>query len=207
MRSRFLVLSAVLATVTLGALAQERIKPKAAGDYDSVYAAINEHWKAGHWGKCHASARELLALISKRRGVEIRKAMPVPAGLVADPVAEADPQAAAMMAAFSASVGNVIEQTWRGGDKEVRVTVTTDSPMLQMFRMIVQNPAMLQPNQELVKYAECQAVLETDGGQVTLRFLLDESLVEGNFQGYDADGALKVFDQSAVTKLYAAITN
>lgn len=207
MRSRFLVLSTILATVTLGALAQERIKPKAAGDYDSVYAAIDEHWKAGHFGKCYSSTRELLGLISKRRGVEIRKAMPVPAGLVADPVVEDDPQAAAMMAAFSASLGNVVEQTWRGGDKEVHISVTTDSPMLQMFRMVLQNPAMLQPNQELVKYAECQAVLETEGQQVTLRFVLDESLVQGEFQGYDADGALKILDQSAVTKLYGAITN
>lgn len=207
MRPRLLVLTAVLATVTLGALAQERIKPKGAGDYDSVYAAVGEHWKAGRWGKCYASARELLAVISKRRGVEIRKAMPVPAGLVAEPVAENDPQATAMMAAFTAGVGNVIEQTYRGAGKEVRITVTADSPMLQMFRMIVQNPAMLQPNQELVKYAECQAVLETEGEQVTLRFLLEESLVEADFQGYDADSALKVFDQAAVTKLYVAITN
>lgn len=207
MRPRFFVLVPLLAVSVLGALAQERIKPKGVADFDTLYASVAEHWKAERWGKSYVTARELLGVIARRRGKEIQKAIPVPAGLQAEPAAEEDPQASAMVAAFAAGVGNVIEQVFRGADKEVRVTVTADSPMFQMFKMILQNPAMLQPNQELVKYSECTAVLETDDQRVSLRLLMEESLVEAEFQGYDADAALKVFDQAAVTRLYAAIVN
>lgn len=207
MQTRLFVLTALLAGTALGAFAQERIKPKGVADYDSVYAAVGEHWKAERWGKCYATARELMALISQRRSKEIRKAMPVPEGLQAEPIQENDPQANAMIAAFAAGVGTVTEQVYTGPGKRVRITVTADSPMLQMFQMIVQNPAMLQKNQELIKYSECSAILESEGRQVTLRFLLNETLVEGEFEGFDSDSALKIFDQAAVSRLHKVIVN
>lgn len=209
MKTHLLLLVGLVSGTALGALAQERVKPKRAADFESVHAAVAEQWKAQHWGKCFASARELVALVGKRRGQAIREALPAaPAGFQIEPVEEeTDPQAAAMLAMFSAGVGSVIEQTYQGPGKSVHVTVTADSPMLQMFQMIVQNPAMLQPNQELIKYNECSAVLETEDQQVTLRFLIQDTLVEGDFQGADDDFALAMFNQAAVTKLFAAITN
>lgn len=208
MRTATLVCSLLLSGAALGAFAQERVKAKGPADFESTYAAVGEHWKAGRWGQCYQSARELMGVVSLRRAKAIRDAMPVPAGLEAEVQREEqNAQQQAMLAAFTAGVGNVVEQVWKGQGKQVRITVTADSPMLQMFRMVIQNPAMLQKNQELVKYAECQAVLETEGQRVTLRFMLGESMVEAEFQGYDADGALVVMDQPAVTKLNAAIAN
>lgn len=208
MRISIAIPSLLLCGAAFGAIAQERVKAKGPADFESTYSAVGEHWKAGRWGQCYQSARELMGVVSLRRAKAIREAMPVPAGLKAEEAREEqNAQQQAMLAAFTAGVGNVVEQVWKGDGKQVRITVTADSPMLQMFRMIVQNPAMLQKNQELVKYAECQAVLETEARRVTLRFMLGESLVEGEFQGYDADGALVVFDQAAVTKLNAAIAN
>jgi hypothetical protein len=209
MRTTTLVCSMLLSGAALGAYAQERVKAKGPADFDSTYAAVGEHWKAGRWGQCYQGARELMGVVSLRRAKAIREAMPVPAGLTVEAQREEqNAQQQAVMAAFTAGVGSVIEQVWKGDDgKQVRITVTADSPMLQMFRMVIQNPAMLQKNQELVKYAECQAVLETEARRVTLRFMLEESMIEAEFQGYDADGALVVMNQAAVTKLNAAIAN
>jgi hypothetical protein len=208
MRTPLLVCSLLLSGAALGAYAQERVKAKGPADFESTWAAVGEHWKAGRWGQCYGAARELMGVVSLRRAKAIREAMPVPEGLEAQVLREEqNAQQQAMLAAFSAGVGNVIEQVWTGEGKQVRITVTADSPMLQMFRMIVQNPAMLQANQELVKYDQCQAVLESEERRVTLRFMLGESMVEAEFQGYDADGALAVMDQAAVTKLATAIAN
>lgn len=190
-------------------LAQERIKPKGPSDFDAVHTAVAEHWKAGRWGKSFASARDLLGLIAVRRAKAIREAMPrAPEGYTVAPIEEEEnPQTNPMLAVMAAGVGSVIEQTYQGPDKEIRVTVTADSPMLQMFTMVLQNPALIQPNQELVKYSECSALLETQGEEVTLRFLLGDSLIEGHFRGENSDFALKMFDQAAVTALNKVIAN
>jgi len=208
MHVRSLVLVAFVSGTVLGAFAQERVKAKGPADFDTLHAATAEHWKAERFGKCFVSARELVGVVALRRAKVIRAAMPAaPAGYTIEPPDESNPEANAMLAALSAGVGTVIEQTYRGNGNDIRVTVTADSPMLQMFKMILQNPAMLQPNQELVKYSECSAVLETQGQDVTLRFMLQDSLVEGYFNGVDGDFALKMFDQKAVSALNAAIVN
>ena len=142
------------------------------------------------------------------KGKAIRDALPAaPAGYTVLPVQEEqNAQTNPMLAAY-AGIGSVIEQIYEGSGKQIRVNITADSPMLQMFNMIVQNPAMVQPNQELIKYTECSALLETQGQVVTLRFMLGDSLVEGTFNGEDSDFALAMFNQAAVTKLNNVITN
>ncbi len=207
-QSRVLVLAA-LCCGAAGLLAQERVKPKGPPDFATLHAAVAEHWKAESWGKSFASARELISLISIRRAKAIRETLPpAPEGYTLVPIEEdGDAQANPMLAAFTAGVGSVIEQTYRGQGKEIRVTVTADSPMLQMFTMMLQNPVMLQRNQELIKYTECSALLETQGQEITLRFLLGDTMIEGQFRGQDADFALAMFDQEAVTALHKVIVN
>ena len=208
MRTASIVCTVLLSGAALGAFAQERIKAKTPTDFESLHAAVLEHWKAERFGKCVAATRQLMNVVSMRRAKAIRAALPVPAGLAAEAVNDEDAAAASAMAtAFAPGMGSVVSMSYHGEGKSVSMTVTADSPMLQMYRMVLQNPAMLQPNQEIVKYAECQAVLETEGRQVVLRFLLEDTMVEADFQGYDADGALGVFSQTAVTKLHGAIVN
>ena len=206
MQTRVLVLAALLSLGTV--LAQERVKPKGPMDFDAAHASVAEHWKAERWGKSYAAARDLLGIISVRRAKAIRAAMPAaPKGYTLVPVTEEANQSNPMLAAMAFGVGSMIEQTYQGQDGDIQVSVTADSPMLQMFSMIVQNPAMIQPNQELIKYSECSALLETQGDEVTLRFMLGESLIEGRFRGENADFALAMFDQKAVTALYKVISN
>jgi hypothetical protein len=194
--------------IALGAFAQERVKPKGAPDFAALHASVAEHWKAQRWGACSRDARTLLGVISTRRGKAIREALPAaPEGYAKEEPQEEDAaQANAMMAAFVPGIGTVVEQQYQGQGKNINVTVTADSPMLQMYQMLLQNPAMLQPGQELIKYTQCSAILETQGGSNTLRFLIDSSMVEANFHDQSPDFALKMFDQAAVTKLHAAIS-
>jgi hypothetical protein len=208
MQTRLLVPVLLLCGRAAGLLAaQERLKPKGPADFETVHAAVLEHWKAERWGKSFASARELLSLISVRRARAIRAALPAaPAGYtLVPPDEEAEAQANPLLSTFAAGVGSIIEQTYSGAGKEIRVSVTADSPMLQMFNMMLQNPALLQPNQELIKYSECTAMLETQGDQVTL--LIADSFVQANFWSQTSDFALKMFDQKAVTALHAVVSN
>jgi hypothetical protein len=192
----------------LAAFAQERVKPKGPPDFAALHASIGEHWKAQRWGACSKDARTLLGVISTRRAKAIREALPAaPDGYAKEEPKEEDTaQANAMMAAFAPGVGTVVEQQYQGQGKNINVTVTADSPLLQMYQMLLQNPAMLQPGQELIKYTQCSAILETQGGSNTLRFMIDSSMVEANFHDESPDFALKMFDQAAVTKLHAAIS-
>lgn len=192
---------------TLGAFAQQRIKPKGVADFDTLYAAVGQHWKASNWGQCYTGARDLLGVISQRRAQAIRAAMPDPEGYRREAEPQDDPQATAMLAAMTAGIGNVIQQEYSGPDgKHLRITVTADSPMLAMFRMVLDNPAMLQKNQELVKYTEGNALLETQGTQVTLRILFGETMVEAEFDQADADHALAVMTQQVVTAIHDAVS-
>ena len=209
MDKRIFVPIVLACAATLGAFAQERVKPKGPPDFAALHASVAEHWKAERWGACAKDARTLLGVISTRRAKAIRDALPAaPAGYVKEEPKEEDAaQANAMMAAFAPGVGTVVDQQYQGESKTINVTVTADSPWIQMYQMILQNPSMLQPGQELIKYTQCSAVLETQGGSNTLRFMIDSSLVEANFHDESADFALKMFDQAAVTKLHAVIAN
>ena len=192
-----------------GALAQERLKPKGASDFDGLHASIAEHWRAQRWGKSFAATRDLLGVISARRAKAIRDALPAaPAGYTIVPFQE-DPSALAnpLMTTLAAGVGSMVEQNYEGAGKQIRIAVTVDSPMLQMFSMVIQNPALLQNNQELVKYTECTALLESDEYQVSLKFLLGESSFECTFQGENGDFALRMLDQKAITALAGVIAN
>ncbi len=209
MQTRVLFLSTVLCGGAAGFLAQERLKPRGPADFESVHAAVAEHWKAERWGKCFASARDLIGVISVRRAQAIRAALPAaPAGYtVVPPDDDASSQTNPMLLTMAAGVGSVTEQSYSGAGKDIRVTITADSPMLQMFNMVLQNPALLQPHQELIKYTECTALLETQGEQINLQFLIGDSLVQANFFSETSDFALAMFDQKAVTKLHAVLTN
>ena len=206
---RNLVTIVLACGIALAAFAQERVKPKGAPDFAALHASVAEHWKAERWGACSKDARTLLGVISTRRAKAIRDALPAaPEGYVKQEHKEEDTaQNNAMMAALAPGMGTVVEQQYQGQGKTINVTVTADSPWIQMYQMILQNPAMLQPGQELIKYTQCSAVLETQGTSNTLRFMIDSSMVEANFRDESEDFVLKMFDQAAVTKLHAVISN
>ncbi len=211
MRTLFIAL--VLAGITTGALAQERVKPKGPADFNTVHANVKKLFEAGSFGKAYAGSKELMVLIGARRAEAIREALPT-----APPEHEKVPfkepknqvQQNAMMAivaGMAASVGNVIKQIYTGPNGQIEVSVTTDSPFIQMFQMLLNNPAMVGENQELIKYGELMAILETQGQRKTLKIQIKSSMVETVFPDHSDDFIFAMWDQAAVSKVEAIISN
>ena len=200
----------VAAGASLGAVAQERLKPKGPADFDTVYAEVGKNFHAGHFGKAYAGAKELMGLIGVQRAVAIRKALPA-----APPEHEkvqvkkthnASMQNSAMFA-MTAGVGNVIEQNYRGPNGQINCTVTADSPFVQMFNMLLSNPAMVGENQEIIKYGDVMALLETQGKRKTLKILIDNTLIDTVFPDHSDEFIFGMWNQEAVDTVEGTIRN
>ena len=90
----------------------------------------------------------------------------------------------------------------------VNVTVTADSPMVQMFSMALRNPALMDKDSELIEYNQDKAILKktSNGRSRELTIILaGKHLVVVNFQGEDEDLLFSMFDQAFVDRLKAAL--
>ncbi len=209
--------SSLLTAITLiavgaaaGAIAQERVKPKGPADFKTVHASVKTHFDAGSFGKAYAASRELTTLIGQRRAEVIRKSLPVaPPEYTKVPYKEPKNKAAqnAMLGALAASVGNIIDQKYTGPGGQITVTVTADSPLIGMFKMMINNPAMIGENQELIKYGDILAILETSGKRKTLKILIGNSMVDAAFPNHSDDFIFGMWNQAAVDAASAAIIN
>ncbi len=196
--------SIVLVSFLALGFAQERTKDKAPATFASLHAAVKSHHDAGRIGAAFNAAKELVAHLGVQRSDLIRAALPAaPDGFERlakkDDAAQANPFAGAL----AGTVGNIIEQEYKkvGGGQSIRVTVTADSPMMGLVTMMFDNPAMLGPNAELIKYEQCNAILKKEGNRWSLQILIDTTLLDANFGSEDDDFALKMFDQAAVSKI------
>lgn len=209
MRRQFLPVFAVasLAALSLG-LVQERVKKNEPKDFATLHAALGQSWTDQQYGKSLDLARDLMGLIGEKRTEVILASLPAaPAGFEIEKQRENN-NAANPFANALVGFGNVIEQKYRetsaGG--RVEVTVTADSPLIQMFKMWAANPAMLGPDAELIKYGEHTAVLRKEGNRWTLQILIGDDLCEAKATGKDDEFLLKMFDQKAVDQLSGALS-
>lgn len=191
---------------------QERVKPREANDFPGCLTAAQNAWKEGRLGECTRQLQEALALVSERRAVAMREAMPAaPDGYEIVPPKPTDPRANAMLAGMSAAVGSMITQEYRpvdarSGRSTISVTLTADSPMVQMIAMMTSNPAMLGQDAELIKYGPTNAILKKDGQRRSLQILIaGKHLCDVTWPNEDEDALLAMFDQAAVTKLTRAL--
>ena len=111
----------------------------------------------------------------------------------------------AMMAGMSFGLGNIIQQEFKGGPGSVKATVTADSPMIQMFAMMATNPALLKDGQELIKYSQGMALVESKNNRVTFQMVLGKSMVETTYNKHDVDYVLRMWSQDAVNTLANAL--
>jgi hypothetical protein len=202
----------VLASSIALAFAQERTKPKAPATFDELHAAVKTHHDAGRIGAAFKAAQDLVGMLALERGERIRAALPAaPAGYEkVQPTDEERAQAGAnpFLGAMAAGIGNVVEQEYRStsGAQSIRVTVTADSPMMGFAKMMFENPAMLGPEAELVKYEQCKAILKKEGNTWGLQLVIDNTLIDASFGAESDEFALKMFDQAAVTALQSVIS-
>jgi hypothetical protein len=201
-----LTLVAALALAALASSAlQERVKPKQPKEVPALLDAAKRAFAAEKYGACMNELQEAVGLVARLRQAQILAALPAaPAGWEVVPD-EKDAQPNPFAGALASSVGNVFSREYKetGGRGRITVQMTTDSPMVQMFDMWIQNPAMLGEGAELIKYGAHHAVLrKQNGGRLQLQILLlGEHLCDVTANGLDEDGLFGMFDQAAVDKL------
>jgi hypothetical protein len=203
------LLVVALAGLTLAAGAQQRVKAKGPADFGTSLGAAEAAWKKESYGACIAALKDALGVATLKRIGAIRAALPSPDGWrsIEDRSAEearANPMAAAMMAGVGTQLGHEYRREDGGS---LKVSLTLDSPLVQMFNMWVANPAMLEKGAELIKYGDHNAVLKTGDNRLELQILIDGAhLCEVRARGgVDEDALFAVFDQAAVDRLAAAL--
>ena len=195
---------AFAALAFLPALAQERVKPKEAASVPAILDQAKSAFSEQRFGACMNALNEAIGLVGLERAKAIRAALPpAPEGfeIVPDKNANAmqnNPFAQAMLG----GVGNMVQQDYRGPSSSINVSVTADSPLVQMFSMWVTNPAMLEEGAELIKYGKHNAVLKKGGGnRWEIQLLIDKTMVDVKSSGISDDDLLKFFNQEAVDAL------
>ena len=178
MAKRILTLFIVTALACASAQAQQRVKKKSAEDFDAIYKSLGEAWGTGAYGKATSAARDLLKLIGIKRSEAILAAFP-PAPEGFSIVAQRKKNNASNNP-LAAAIGTVIKQRYKpdAGGRNLEVIVTADSPMAQMFKMWITNPAALGPVAELVKYNEYDAVLKKERNGWNLQILIDKDVAK-----------------------------
>jgi hypothetical protein len=202
-----LTLAAVITLATLlPSAAQERVKPKKAASVPEILAQATSAFGEARYGAC---LREATGLVAVERAKVIRASLPAaPKGMEkVDEQGSTDTDAAnPFAAALLGGIGSVVTQEYRGEERQVSVTVTADSPLVQMFSMWVTNPALLEKGSELVKYGAYSAVLKTEPNkELELMILIDKTVVDVKSSGLSDDELLAFIDQKAVDALAAVL--
>ena len=189
--------------------AQERVKQEGPSDFKTLHAEVGAAFEAGHYSTCLAKVKELTGRVVDVFNAKVLASMPpAPEGYAK--VMPKKTKQNAMEAAMRFSTlgaGNMIDQQYAptGGGRKVSITVTSNSPLLQMFGMWIANPAMLGEGSELIKYRQCQAVLEEKSGNANLKIKLGDNLIEAKANGKSGDFLLKLMSQEHLDVLEAAL--
>ena len=187
------------------AATQERVKKKEAKDFPALLASAKTAWDAGHYGKASAELKEATSLVSAKHREVIIAAFPAPSEGWKFTPAKQD-EAAGMMMGFA---GMAIEARYDGPAQErVNMTLSVDSPMVQMMSMAFANPALLGDGAEVIKYGKYQGLLKKNGtDRFELSILIGGDLLQANARKMTDDALLGLCSQTMVDKLAAALTN
>jgi len=198
--------------VTIGALfvtafAQERSKPRVAATVPEILTRAGAAFGEGHFSACLSDIREASAMIMAERAKLIRAALPAaPKGLEKIPPDETVESMAGFAAAFANTVGTMVNQEYSGDSKSISVTATIDSPMIQMFAMMMSSPDMLEKGSELIKFGPYKGLLKDNGsGSYQLQVLLEKTMVQVDSNGLSDTELLAFMDQKAIDALVAAL--
>lgn len=192
-------------TLLLTGFAQERTKPKSPATVPEILTRAGTSFGEGRFAACLADIREASALVTAERVKAIRAALPAaPSGM--EKSAADDSDMGGFAAAFASTVGTLVNQDYTSDSKSIGVVVTIDSPMAQMFGMMLANPAMLEQGSELIKYGSHKGVLKDSGsGSFELQLMLENTMVQVSSNGLSDDELLAFMDQKAVDALVAAL--
>ena len=198
-----LITVAVLGSLLLSTLAQERSGPKKPLAFAEAVEAAKKAVEADKLGAAIAALQAAVTDLQKKQRAAILAALPKPDGWQVEdqPV---DEQAESLTAGM---LGGAYAATrhYRQGEKNMHVEVTANSPVLQLgLAAVFNNPALIEADGgELVKYGQHKAILKKAGdhGQELSILMHDAHLIRITSEGITADDLLKVFDQACVDRL------
>lgn len=202
MRVVFILAISLCLGATVPTFAQTREKKLGAGDFPTIVDAAKKSVEEKEYGQAMDKLKkgmQILAELIRNAVVEI---MPEgKEGLVKQKVKGAS----GMDGFLAGSVGQVIKQEYRSEDGSVTLSITVhpNSPTIQMFTMALKMAAM-QPDIEVVKYNEHQALFEkkNDGKRLVLKLLVSEKhYVEVNARGLSEDSLFEMLNQAFVDLL------
>jgi hypothetical protein len=209
MRRLALALVPILAVLTIAAAPQKRAAKKGPADFNTLITEAKAAWDGKQFGACLAKLREATSLATlKRIEAVLATFPPAPEGF--EKVEnELDDQARAdrMMGGLGGAFGSVIEQRYKG-EHRIDVTVTADSPMVQMFSMALGNPALMDKDSERIEYGQDEAILKktANGRARELTIIVaGKHIVLVNYGSDDEDALFAMFDQAFVDRLSAAL--
>ncbi len=184
---------------------QERTKKKEAKDFPALLASANAAWEAGNYGKASADLKAASSLVGAKHREALLAAFPAaPENWKFTPTKQND--AAGMMMGMT---GMVIEGKYEGPERErVKLTMSVDSPMVQMMSMAFSNPALLGDGAEVIKYGKYQGLLKKNGNdRYELSILIGDDMLQADARGMTDDALLVLCNQAMVDKMAAALTN
>jgi hypothetical protein len=202
-----LTFGTLLSTGLLTGFAQERTKPKTPATVPEILARAGTSFGEGRFSACLTDIREATALVSAERAKLIRAALPAAQKGMEKSAVDDTAAMGGFAAAFASTVGTMVNQDYTSDSKSIGVVVTIDSPMGQVFGMMIANPAMLEPGSELIKYGAHKGVLKGSGDRsFELQIMLESTMVAVNSSGLTDDELLAFMDQKAVDALVAALS-
>lgn len=210
MSKRSLPIAAILATLVLTSAAlQKRTKTTTAADFPGLMKSASAAWDAGQYGECLANLKVATGLANEMRSKAIRDALPAaPTGWKLEPAKKNAAAGNAMAQALGGAIGNLTQARYseEGGRGSVDVTMTADSPIVQMFNMMVTNSAMLGENAELIEYEAHRAVLKKERNGLSLEILIHKKhMCAIKVRGMEEDALFAMFNQATIDKLAAIL--
>ena len=166
-------------------------------------------YEAGEYRKAVEELNFAIADIQEKISEQDRKLLPDPlSGWQAE---EAQAQSMAMMG----MAGSTLSRTYyRESGEQVTIEVVADSPMIQMFAMMLANPMMLQgdPSTKVFRYKGERGLMKHEPGsqdwEATLLLAGGRILVQVTGTGLQDDGPVKAYlDALDLEKLKSRLAN
>jgi len=154
---------------------------------DEIKSAL-QSYQAGNISEARSNLEFAIQLLAQKKAGDLVSALPAPLpGWKAE-----DEQSAAPMGLFGGGISAT--RTYRKDDREVRISVVGDSPMLQAVAAMIDNPSIISVSGSRVKRVGGQKVIITSDGEFRLTAGKMMLTIDGNANEKDKETYLQKID-------------
>lgn len=180
-------------------------------DFKTSVEKATKNYEAKNYGEALKHLRNATQVVTNARADAIRAALPAaPSGMKVEDTKNQDSNNSFLMGGLGCQVER--RYTTENGEKNISLKVQADSTFVGMLLPMLTNPVLVQSQGgEILEYGKNKAVLTKqgdDGKNWKLQIIVDAAhLIEIECTGFDRDGLLKIFDDTAVGKLAKELGN